>query len=159
MFWVFDAVRATSLKHGPKRRSARERPAWAMPSASCWCRVRDIARAAARHVVVAASTKYAVLMSQPIGEVDPAELRLPPSRAAGVDPWKLHQQIRQFGTSKDGMPPVLVYQDPDGVMEIIDGVTRATRIAKLAPGTTVPVIVIGQYRRSRTKSLTVRDLI
>ena len=38
-----------------------------------------------------------------------------------------------------------------------DGVTRATRIAKLAPDQTVPVVVIGQYRRSRAGSPCVRD--
>ena len=32
------------------------------------------------------------------------------------------------------MPPILVYEDPDGILEISDGVTLATRIAKLAPG-------------------------
>jgi hypothetical protein len=98
-------------------------------------------------------------MSQPIRDVDPSELRLPPSRASGADPWKLHQQIRQFGSSKDGMPPIFVYEDPDGVLEISDGVTRATRIAKLAPGETVPVLVIGRYRRSRASSPCVRDRI
>ncbi len=92
-------------------------------------------------------------------EVDPTKLRLPPSRASGADPWKLHLQIRQFGSSKVAMPPILVYQDPDGVLEISDGVTRATRIAKLAPGETVPVIIIGHYRRSRAGSPTVRDRI
>ena len=96
-------------------------------------------------------------MSQPIGEVDPNELRLPPSRASGADPWKLHQQIRRFGSSREGMPPLFAYEDPDGVLEISDGVTRATRIAKLAPGETVPVIVIGHYRRSRASSPRVRD--
>jgi hypothetical protein len=55
------------------------------------------------------------------------------------------------------MPPILVYEDPDGVLEITDGVTRATRVAKLAPGETVPVIVIGRYRRSRAQSPCVRD--
>jgi hypothetical protein len=50
-----------------------------------------------------------------------------------------------------------VHEDPDGVLEIIDGVTRATRIAKLAPGETVPVVVIGRYRRSRAGSPCVRD--
>ena len=45
----------------------------------------------------------------------------------------------------------------DGVLEISDGVTRATWIAKLAPGETVPVVVIGQYRRSRSGSPFVRD--
>lgn len=77
-------------------------------------------------------------MSQSIRQVDPGELRLPSSRASGADPWKLHQQIRKLGSSKDGMPPIFVYEDPDGVLEISDGVTRATRIAKLAPGETVP---------------------
>jgi len=96
-------------------------------------------------------------MSDVIQQVLPGELRLPPSRASGADPWKLHQQIRQFGGSTSGMPPILVYQDPDGLMEIIDGVTRATRIAKLAPNQRVSVIIIGQYRRSRAKSSSVKD--
>jgi hypothetical protein len=96
-------------------------------------------------------------MGQPIQEVDPGELRLPPSRASGADPWKLHQQIRQFGSSKNGMPPILVYEDPDGILEISDRVTGASRIARLAPGQTVPILVIGQYRRSRAGSRCVRD--
>ena len=96
-------------------------------------------------------------MSDQIREVDPRELRLPPSRRNGADPWKLHQQLRRFDTSRAGMPPILVYEDPDGILEIMDGVTRATRIAKLAPGETVPVIVIGQYRRSRASSPYLRD--
>lgn len=96
-------------------------------------------------------------MSDAIQEVVPGELRLPSSRAGGADPWKLHQQIRQFGASTVGMPPILVYQDADGVMEIIDGVTRATRIAKLAPDQPVPVIVIGRYRRSRANAPRVKD--
>jgi hypothetical protein len=98
-------------------------------------------------------------MGPEIREVDPRDLRLPPSRASGADPWKLHQQIRQFGSSKDGMPPILVHEDPDGVLEITDGVTRATRIAKLTPGETLPVVIIGRYRRSRAGSPRVRDRI
>ena len=98
-----------------------------------------------------------VWMSQPIREVDPGELRLPPSRASGAEAWKLHQQIRQHGSSRSGMPPILVYEDPDGILEISDGVTRATRIAKLAPGQTVLNVVIGTYRRSRAGSPCVRD--
>ncbi len=93
-------------------------------------------------------------MSQPVRQVDPGELRLPPSRAAGADPWKLHQQIRQFGSSRQGMPPIFGYADPDGILEISDGVTR---IAQLAPGQTVSVMVIGRYRRSRATSPRVRD--
>src|SRR6476646_11372509 len=96
-------------------------------------------------------------MSEPIREVEPGGLRLPSSRTAGADAWKLHQQIRRFGSSKNGMPPIFVHEDPDGILEISDGVTRATRIAKLAPGVTVPVVVIGQYRRSRASYPCVRD--
>lgn len=55
------------------------------------------------------------------------------------------------------MPPLFVYEGPDGLLEISDGVTRAARIAKLAPGETVPVVVIGRYRRSRASSPTVGD--
>ena len=57
------------------------------------------------------------------------------------------------------MPPLFVFEDPDGVLEITDGVTRATRLAKLAPGETVPVIVVGRYRRSRASSPSVKDRI
>ena len=96
-------------------------------------------------------------MSQSIREVEPSELRLPPSRSSGADPWKLHQQIRLYGASKQGMPPIFVYEDRDGVLEISDGVTRATRIAKMAPGETVPVVVIGKYRGSRAKSTRVGE--
>ena len=96
-------------------------------------------------------------MSQPIRHVDPGDLRLPPSRNTGADLWKLHLQIRRYGASQSGMPPLFVYEDPDGILEISDGVTRATRIAKLAPGNTVPVIVIGHFRRSRAGSPSVRD--
>lgn len=96
-------------------------------------------------------------MSQAIREVDPNELRLPPSRAGGADAWKLYQEIRKYGSSKDGMPPILVYEVPDGILEISDGVTRATRIARFAPGETVPVLEIGHYRRSRANAPCVRD--
>ena len=88
-------------------------------------------------------------MNQQIREVDPAELRLPPSRAAGADLWKLHRRIRRFGSSKAGVPPIVVIEDPGGLLEIYDGVTRATRIAKLAPGVMVKVVVIDRHRNSR----------
>lgn len=70
--------------------------------------------------------------------------------------WKT-RQICELGSSVAGMPPMLVHEDPDGVLEVTDGVTRATRIAKLAAGETVPVVVIGRYRRSRADSPRVRD--
>lgn len=98
-------------------------------------------------------------MDSSIRKVDPLDLRLPPSRRSGADAWKLHRQIRQFGSSRDGMPPILVYEDPDGLLEIYDGVTRATRIAKLAPAQTVPVLVVGKYRKSRAKTIRLGSMI
>lgn len=75
-------------------------------------------------------------------DVDPRTLRLPGSRRSGVDPLKLHQQIAQFGTSMQGMPPLEVSRGTDGELVINNGVTRATRVAKLLPGVTVRVEVI-----------------
>ncbi len=66
---------------------------------------------------------------------------------SGADPLKLQRQIARFGRSSDGMPPIVVYEALDGVLVIFNGVTRATRIAKLAPGVLVPVEVVGTIRR------------
>ncbi len=76
-------------------------------------------------------------------EVDPRALHLPPSRASGADPIKLQRQIATYGVSVDGMPALWVYRGSDGTLMIYDGVTRATRVAILLPGTPVRVEVIG----------------
>ena len=55
---------------------------------------------------------------------------------------KVHRQIAQFGNSAHGMPPLEVSRGTDGELVINNGVTRATRIAKLSPGTIVRVEVI-----------------
>jgi hypothetical protein len=57
------------------------------------------------------------------------------------------------------MPPLWVYEAADGVLVIYNGVTRATRIAKLAPGTTVPVEVIGKLPGNFAGSPTIGDLL
>jgi hypothetical protein len=75
-------------------------------------------------------------------DVDPRTLRVPGSRRSGADPWKLQQQIAQFGNSTQGIPPLEVSRGSDGELVINNGVTRATRIAKLSPGTLVRVEVI-----------------
>jgi hypothetical protein len=77
-------------------------------------------------------------------DVDPRELRLPPSRRQGADPARLQRQISLFGRSADGMPPLWVYEGADGALVVYNGVTRATRIAKLSPGTLIRVEVIGK---------------
>jgi hypothetical protein len=75
-------------------------------------------------------------------DVDPRTLRLPGSRRSGADPLKLHRQIAQFGTSVQGMPPLEVSRGTDGELVINNGVTRATRVARLLPGAKVRVEVI-----------------
>lgn len=75
-------------------------------------------------------------------DVDPRTLRLPPSRRSGADPVQLHRQTAQFGASTRGMPTIEVSRGSDGELVINNGVTRATRVAGQAPGTTVRVEVI-----------------
>jgi hypothetical protein len=79
--------------------------------------------------------------------VDPAGLHLPGSRPEGADPAKLQRQFARYGRSMDGMPPIEVKRGRDGGLVIFDGVTRATRIAKFLPGTTVSIEVTGQLKR------------
>jgi hypothetical protein len=71
--------------------------------------------------------------------VDPRTLRLPPTRLQGADPLKLQRQIAKHGKTTVGMLPLWVTRDKNGELMIVDGVTRATRIAKLSPGQMVPV--------------------
>jgi hypothetical protein len=85
-------------------------------------------------------------MLQDFRDVDPRELRLPSRR--GADPFKLQSQIARYGASSAGMPPPWVYEAPDGVLVLYNGITRATRIARLAPGTTIRVEVVGTLRRA-----------
>lgn len=77
-------------------------------------------------------------------EVDPCTLHLPSSRSSGADPAKLTRQIARHGNSIQGMPPILVTRGKDGALIINNGVTRATRVAKLLPGQTVTVEVIDE---------------
>ena len=92
-------------------------------------------------------------------DVDPSELRVPPSRPTGADPVKLQRQIAQFGASSAGMPPLIAYEAADGVLVVYNGVTRATRVAKLAPGTLVRVEVIARLRRAYGPAPKIGDLL
>ena len=91
--------------------------------------------------------------------VDPRELRVPPSRRQGADPAKLARQISLFGRSADGMPPPWVYEGSDGVLVLYNGVTRATRIAKLAAGTLIQVEVIDKLPRACATDPKIGDLL
>jgi hypothetical protein len=98
-------------------------------------------------------------MAADFRDVDPAELRLPSSRSTGADPVKLQRQIAKHGTSSAGMPPLLAYEGSDGALELYDGVTRATRVAKLLPGTTVRVEVLGKLKHPRAQHRRVGDAL
>ncbi len=47
-------------------------------------------------------------------------------------------EIARYGQLLAGMPPVLVYRGSDEELMLSDGVTRATRAAKLCPGSLIP---------------------
>jgi hypothetical protein len=91
-------------------------------------------------------------------DVDPRELRVPPSRSQ-ADPAKLHRQIARFGRSSAGMPPPWVNEASDGVLVVYNGITRATRIAKLSPGTLIRVEVVGKLRRPCAGYPTIGDML
>ena len=74
--------------------------------------------------------------------VDPALLHLPTSRPSGADPYKLQRQIARYGNVLAGMPPPEVYRGSDGALVIYNGVTRATRAAKMLPGRQITVEII-----------------
>ena len=92
-------------------------------------------------------------------DVDPAELRVPPSRGQGADPFKLARQISLFGSSAVGMQPPTAYEGSDGVLMLYNWVTRATRIAKLAPGTLIRVEVIGRLPKAFATEPRIGDLL
>ena len=94
-----------------------------------------------------------------LAQVDPRSLRLPRSRRDGADPWKLQIQIAKHGTATDGMPPIFVSRGKDGELKIVDGVTRATRVAKLLPGIKVQVEVLGKLRRPKAQNRPIGDAL
>ncbi len=100
---------------------------------------------------------YPGSMACDLRDIDPADLRLPSSRSSGADPVKLQRQMAIHGSSTSGMPPLLAYEGSDGALELFDGVTRATRVAKLLPGTTVQVEVMGKLKRPKAGNRRVGD--
>jgi hypothetical protein len=93
-------------------------------------------------------------------QVDPAELYLPPSRRQGADPGKLARQIARHGNTLDGMPPLEVTRGKDGKLRLNDGVTRATRAAKLRPGEKLTAEVIQELPNlDVTKTPQIKDTL
>jgi hypothetical protein len=91
--------------------------------------------------------------------VDPATLLLSTQRQSGADPVRLHTQIRLFGGSLVGMPPIDVEEDSIGQLRIVNGTTRAVRIAKLSPGQFVVVEIVDSIKRPFRTTITVSDVI
>lgn len=91
--------------------------------------------------------------------VDPRVLHVPPSRITGADPYKLHRQIALFGSSTAGMPVPWAYRGRDGKLMLYNGVTRATRVAKLSPGTLIRIDVVGDIAAPVGHLPTIGDLL
>jgi hypothetical protein len=99
-------------------------------------------------------------MSQEFLAVDPRTLRACFNRPTGADPFKLARQLVRFGTSMVGMPPIVVWRCYDGELMIIDGMTRATRVADLLPGQHVRVEVSEEHPQYDASRLpTIGDLL
>ncbi len=64
-----------------------------------------------------------------------------------VSRWFIPSERSKHGNALDGMPRLELVRGKDGHMRINDGVTRATRAAKLRPGVLVPAEVIQELRR------------
>jgi len=57
------------------------------------------------------------------------------------------------------MPPLEAYESEDGFLVVYNGVTRATRMAMLAPGVKVRVEVLGQLRRKYASTPSIGDTL
>jgi hypothetical protein len=110
-------------------------------------------------LIIAGDADSLVFMPSTFRDVDPRILRVSSSRPSGADPVKLQRQIVLFGASTAGMSPPWVYEGTDGELVIFNGITRATRVAKLAPGTLIRVEVIGKLRAAFGSLPTIGDLL
>jgi hypothetical protein len=91
-------------------------------------------------------------------DIDPQTLVVCPQRAV-ADAWKLQRQIANFGSSIVDMPPLEVNEDPLGRLRIVDSMTRATRAARLSPGTRITVVVTARLRKPFRNATTIADTL
>lgn len=92
-------------------------------------------------------------------DVDPRTLYVSTQRPQGADPARLHRQLAVHGRSMTGMPVVEVEEDPDGKLVIVNGTTRATRVAMLFPGLLLRVAVMRLRKNRITPRPTIGDLL
>jgi hypothetical protein len=91
--------------------------------------------------------------------VDPRTLRVSSGYLTGANPFKLARQIAKYGSSIVGMRRPWVEEDEEGLLAILDGMTRATRVAKLLPGTLVQVEVTEPALGSLRNRPTIADTL
>ena len=103
--------------------------------------------------------RYFERMPPVIRDVDPRLSLVPPSRPEGADPGKLIRQKSRYGASAEGMPLPQVYEMTDGRLMLNDGVTRATRIAELSPGTSLTVKIVGRIKSVAFPLPAIGDLV
>jgi len=96
-------------------------------------------------------------------QIDPAELRVPPSRAQGADPEEAlaADLLVRAINGGDARPLGLrgCGRRSGGTLVEYNGVTRATRVAKLAPGTPIQVEVIGTLPQAYESLPRIGDLL
>ncbi len=72
---------------------------------------------------------------------------------------KLHDRMIRFGSGVSGMPSLTAYRGSDGALMIYDGVTRATRVARVLPGTSIQVEVIRDLTKPVGQLPTIGDTL
>ena len=93
-------------------------------------------------------------------DVDPRELRLPPARrqCSPLAPREeIHLAERDEYTKLYHFP--WVYEGADGELMLYHRVTRAARIARLAPGALIRVEVIGKLPRAFAADPKIGDVL
>lgn len=99
-------------------------------------------------------------MPQVFLDIDPRTLRASPQRAGGADLGKFARQLARYGTSIAGMPIIEVWLCANDELVIADGMTRATRVAKLLPGQLVRVVTVDRMPKYNVRHLPfVKDLL
>jgi hypothetical protein len=67
---------------------------------------------------------------------------------AGADPIKLTRATVEARPFDSGNAATLVHRDRNGRLKIVDGVTRATRVAKYLPGVLIRVQVTAEQPKA-----------
>src|SRR5947207_373494 len=75
----------------------------------------------------------------------------PRAQAGSIRP-SCNDRSHNLEHPRRGMPPLWVYEAADGVLVVYNGVTGATRVAKLLPGRLIRVEVIGRLQRPHASS-------